>query len=258
MALPRPMSLEDIKLMEIAGRITGETLSLIGKYIKVGISTLELDAIAEDYIKSKEAIPTFKGYNGFQHSICASIDEVVVHGIPSNEQKLEAGQIISIDCAATYKGFVGDSAVTFAVGEISDEKKRLLKITEEALFKGIEQAIEKNKIYDISRAIQKHCEENGYSVTRELTGHGIGRKMHLAPSIPNFVPSLLEKRIMPNEKLINGIGLAIEPMVHLGKKEVYVAKDKWAVITRDKSPAAHFEHTLIVNGKEPIITTLRY
>jgi methionyl aminopeptidase len=256
MGLPKSMTLEEIKLMEIAGRITAETLTLVGKNIKVGITTLELDRIAEDYIRTKDATPSFKGYQGFEYSLCISIDEVVVHGIPS-ERKLEEGQIVSIDCGATYQGFVGDSAVTFPVGKISEEKQKLLKITEEALFKGIEQAIERNKVYDISRAIQTHCESNGYSLTRELTGHGIGKKMHLKPSIPNFVPPLLERRTMPNEKLINGIGLAIEPMVHLGKKEVYTGNDKWAVITRDHNPAAHFEHTVIVNGKEPLIMTLR-
>ena len=252
----KPMSLEEIKLMEKAGRITADTLSLVGKNIKVGITTLELDEIAEDYIKTNDAIPTFKGYQGYEFSLCISIDEVVIHGIPS-EQKLVEGQIVSVDCGATYKGFVGDSAVTFPVGKISDEKQKLLTVTEEALFKGIEQAIEKNKVFDISRAIQTHCEANGYSLTREMTGHGIGKKMHLKPSIPNFVPSLLERRTMPNEKLFNGMGLAIEPMVHFGKKDVYVAADKWAVITRDNSPAAHFEHTIIVNGKKPLIMTLR-
>jgi len=252
----KPMSLEEIKLMEKAGRITADTLTLIGKNIKVGITTEELDNIAEDYIRTNDATPSFKGYNGYGFSLCISIDEVVVHGIP-NERKLEEGQIVSVDCGATYKGFVGDSAVTFPVGKISEEKQRLLTVTEEALFKGIEQAIEKNKVYDISKAIQNHCEANGYSLTRELTGHGIGNKMHLKPSIPNFIPSLLERKSIPNEKLINGIGLAIEPMVHLGKKEVFVLKDGWTVCTRDNTPAAHFEHTVIVNGKEPIIMTLR-
>ena len=252
----RPMNLEEIKLMEIAGRITAETLVLVGKNIKVGITTLELDKIAEDFIRSKDAIPTFKGYNDFKFSLCISIDEVVVHGLPS-ERKLEEGQIVSIDCGATYKGYVGDSAVTFPVGNISNEKQKLLKITEESLFKGIEQVVERNKVFDISKAIQTHCESNGYSMTRELTGHGVGRKMHLKPSIPNFIPTLLERRTLPNEKLINGIGLAIEPMVHLGKKDVYTADDKWSVVTRDHSPAAHFEHTVIVDGNKPLIMTLR-
>jgi methionyl aminopeptidase len=180
------MTVEEIKLMEIAGRITADTLTLVGKNVKAGITTFELDKIAEDFIRTKDAIPTFKGYQGFEYSLCISIDEIVVHGIP-NGRKLEEGEIVSIDCGATYKGFVGDSAVTFPVGKISEEKQRLLTVTEEALFKGIEQAIERNKVYDISRAIQNHCETNGYSLTRELTGHGVGKKLHLKPSIPNFV-----------------------------------------------------------------------
>lgn len=256
MGLPKPLSKDDVKLMEIAGRITADTLTLIGKNLKPGITTLELDKIAEDYIRSKDAIPSFLGYNGFKHSLCISVDDVVVHGIPSG-RKLKEGEIVSVDCGATYKGFVGDSAVTFAVGNISEEKQRLLEITEQALFKGIEKAVKGNKVYDISRTIQEYCETNGYSLTRELTGHGIGRKMHLEPSIPNFVPPLLHRKNMPNEKLINGIGLAIEPMVHLGKKEVYTGDDKWSIYTRDHSPAAHFEHTIIVNDDSPIILTLR-
>jgi methionyl aminopeptidase len=256
LGLPKPLSGDEIKLMEIAGRITADTLSLIGKNIKAGITTLELNEIAEDYIRSKDAIPSFLGYNDFKYSLCISVDDVVVHGLPSSK-KLEEGQIVSVDCGATYKGYVGDSAVTFAVGKISEEKQRLLEVTEQALFKGIEKATKGNKVYDISRAVQEYCEANGFSLTRELTGHGVGKKMHLEPSIPNFVPPLLQRKNMPNEKLINGIGLAIEPMVHLGKKEVYVGNDKWSVHTRDGSPAAHFEHTIIVNDNSPIILTLR-
>jgi methionyl aminopeptidase len=256
MPVQKPLNVEQIKLMEQAGRITADTLTLVGKYVAVGITTLELDKIAEDFIRSKNAIPTFLGYNNFPNSLCISVDEVVVHGIPNNIP-LEEGQIVSIDCGATFGGFVGDSAVTFAVGNISDDKKKLMKITEEALFKGIEQAVDKGKVYNISKAVQDYCESFGYSLTRELTGHGVGKRMHLDPAIPNFVPPLLQRRNLPNEKLFNGMGIAIEPMVHLGKKEVYIGQDKWAVVTRDHSPAAHFEHTLIINGNKPIITTLR-
>lgn len=256
MGLPRPLSISDIKLMEIPCRIVSDTLTHISKYIKHGIETKELDRIAEDFIKTRNAEPAFKNYNNFPSTLCISIDEEVVHGLPS-ERKLVEGQIVSIDCGAKCNGFVGDSAVTFPVGNISDEKKKLLKVTEEALLLGIAQAVDKAKIYDISYAIQTHCEKNGYSLTRELTGHGIGRKLHMEPAIPNFVPSLLQKKIIPNKKLINGLGLAIEPMVHLGLKETYLAKDKITVITRDGSPAAHFEHTIIVNGQSPIILTLR-
>ena len=252
----KALKLDEIKQMEIAGRIVGDTLSLIGKYIRPGIETLELDKIAEDFIRSKNAIPAFKNYNGFPYTLCISIDEEIVHGFPST-RKLEAGQIVSVDCGAVFNGYYGDSAVTYPVADISDEKKRLLKITEEALFEGIKQAVNKGKLYDISRAIQKYCENAGYSLTRELTGHGIGKRLHLYPSIPNFVPPLLARRELHNVKLENGYGLAIEPMVHMGAKECYTDSNGWSVITRDGSPAAHFEHSVIVNDNSPIILTLR-
>ncbi len=252
----RPLKVDEIKKMEVAGQIVAETLKLIEKNIRVGVETLELDSLAEDFIRSKNAKPAFKNYNGFPYTLCISIDEEIVHGFPS-KRKLEEGQIVSIDCGAEIDGYFGDSAVTFSVGKISEEKQRLLKITEESLFAGIEKAVNRGKVYDISSAIQKHCENAGYSLTRELTGHGIGRKLHMFPSIPNFVPPLLRRTELPNAKLLNGMGLAIEPMVHLGMKECYTAEDKWTVITRDKTPAAHFEHTVIVNDNKPLILTLR-
>lgn len=252
----KPLNSSDIQLMEVACRIVADTLELISKTIKVGIETIELDKIAEDYIRSKNAIPAFKNYNGFPNTLCISIDEEIVHGVPSN-RKLEEGQIVSIDCGAIIHGFVGDSAITCPVGKITKEKERLLKITEESLFKGIEQAVDKGRVHDISQAIQIYCERNGYSLTRELTGHGIGKRLHMEPPIPNFVPSLLQKRSMPNIKLVNGLGLAIEPMVHLGAKGSFLAADKQTVVTKDKSPAAHFEHTVVVNGNSPLILTLR-
>jgi methionyl aminopeptidase len=221
---PKPLTNDEIKKMENAGRITADTLLLIEKYIKQGITTLELDSIAEDYIRSKNAIPTFKGYSNYSHTLCISIDECVVHGVPSS-RKLQEGEIVSIDCGVTFDGFIGDSAVTYPVGEISDEKQKLLKVTEEALFIGIEQARHRNKVFDISRAIQTHCEANGFSLTRDLHGHGVGRRLHQEPSIPNFVPSLLQRVSLPNSKLFAGLSIAIEPMVHLGKKEIYVSSD---------------------------------
>jgi methionyl aminopeptidase len=254
--MPKPLSSEQIKLMEKAGKITGDTLTLLGKYVKPGITTRELAQIANDYILSQNATPTFYQYNGFDGYICTSVDDVVVHGIP-NDTPLIEGQIVSLDCGATYNGYVGDSTVTYPVGQISPEKQRLLKITEEALYKGIEQAINGAKTYDIARAVQEYAEAAGYSLTRELTGHGVGHRLHLEPAVPNFIPSLLERRRMPNAKLYDGLGIAIEPMVHLGKKEIYVDADGWTTHTRDGSPAAHFEHTIIVNGNKPIITTRR-
>lgn len=249
---------EELKGIEIACRIVAETLTLVGKNVKPGIETIELDRIAEDYVRSKNARPAFKGYgdpkNPFPGTLCISIDEVVVHGVPGN-RKLKTGEIVSIDCGAELNGYYGDSAVTFAVGEISDEKKRLMKVTNESLMLGIEKAVSGNKVYDISRTVQEYAESNGYSITRELFGHGVGKKLHEEPSIPNFVPSLLNRNVFPNAKLFDNMTLAIEPMVHQGAKEVVTGNDGWTVSTVDGLPAAHFEHTVIVrNGKAEILT----
>jgi methionyl aminopeptidase len=253
-------SLEEIRLIEAACRIVAETLSLLEKYVKPETETLELDAIAEDFIRSNDARPAFKGYavdgKYFPNSLCLSIDEEVVHGLPG-KRKLKEGEIISIDCGAEKNGYFGDSAVTYPVGNVSDEKRRLMKITEEALFQGIEKAVAGNKIYDISRAIQTYVESNGYSVTRELVGHGIGKQLHEEPPVPNFVPPLLHRTKYPNIKLTSGMALAIEPMVHQGRKEVVTAMDGWTVVTVDGLPSAHFEHTVIVSDNKPIILTLR-
>ncbi|NLO19283.1 MAG: type I methionyl aminopeptidase [Ignavibacteria bacterium] len=250
---------EEIKKIEKACRIVAETLQLLSKYIKPGISTLELDEIAEDYILSKNAIPAFKGFKSdnlvFPNTLCVSIDEEVVHGIPSKNRHLKEGQIVSVDCGCSIEGYFGDSAYTYPVGKVSEEKEKLMRVSEESLMLGISQAINRNKVYDISRAIQEHCEKQGYSLTRELSGHGIGKNLHEHPSIPNFVPPLLQRNSFPNEKLLTGMALAIEPMVHQGQKEVYLALDGWMVYTADKKPAAHFEHTIIVDEDKPIILT---
>eukprot|EP01107_Rhizomastix_libera_P009850 TRINITY_DN26044_c0_g1_i1.p1 TRINITY_DN26044_c0_g1~~TRINITY_DN26044_c0_g1_i1.p1 ORF type:complete len:268 (+),score=-26.82 TRINITY_DN26044_c0_g1_i1:252-1055(+) len=251
---------EDIKLMEISCRIVADTLSHLKSYVKPGVETIELDKIAEDFILSKGGRPAFKGYRvgreTFPYTLCISVDEVVVHGMPGS-RKLKEGEIVSIDVGAEKNGFYGDSAVTYPVGKISEAKERLLKVTEESLFKGIAQAVENNKIYDVSRAIQEHCEKAGYSLTRELVGHGIGKRLHEEPPVPNFVPALLHRNRFPNVKLQTGLAIAIEPMVHMGKKEVATLKDGWTVVTQDGTPAAHFEHTIVVNKNEPIILTLR-
>lgn len=257
---PNIKTKQDIILIEKACRIVAETLKLLEKYIKPGIETRELDMIAEDYIMSKNAIPAFKGFTSdkkvFPNTLCISIDEEVVHGIPS-ERKLKDGEIVSVDCGVKLNGYYGDSACTYIVGNISEEKRKLLEVTEKSLYLGIEQAIQNNKVYDISRAIQLYVEENGFSVTRELVGHGIGRKLHEEPYIPNFVPHLFQRSSYPNTKLLNNMALAIEPMVHAGGKMVYVKDDGWTVVTADNKPAAHFEHTIIVNGSKPEILTLR-
>lgn len=253
-------SSDEFKFFEKANRIVAETLSKLQNVVKPGITTLELDAIAEDYIRSQNARPAFKGYgnskNKFPSTICASVNEVVVHGLPSN-RPLEEGEIISIDVGAEYKGFYGDSAITCLVGQVDDEKVRLVERTEAALYKGLEMAISGNKIYDIARAIQQYVESFGYNVTRELVGHGIGNKLHDEPPVPNFVPLLLHRSQYPNVKLQKGLALAIEPMVHMGGKETLQADDGWTIFTKDRKPAAHWEHTIIVDNGKPIIMTLR-
>ena len=253
-------SSDEFKFFEKANRIVAETLSILQKAVKPGITTLELDKIAEDYILRQDAKPAFKGYgytkNRFPATICASVDEVVVHGIPNNKP-LEEGQILSIDVGAEYKGFYGDSAITCLVGEVSEEKKLLVVRTEEALFKGIEKAITGNKVYDVARAIQEYVENFGYNVTRELVGHGIGNKLHDEPPVPNFVPLLLHRNQFPNVRLQKGMAIAIEPMVHMGGKETIQCDDGWTIITKDRRPAAHWEHTIIVENGKPIIMTLR-
>lgn len=258
--LPVPYIKTDAEViaLEKACRIVAETLSTLTKYMKPGVSTLELDQIAEDYIRSKNANPSCKGYRWGRHvfpaTLCTSVNEEVVHGIPS-DRKLVEGDIITCDCVADINGFFGDSAVTYAIGEISEEKKKLMRITEEALFLGIEQAIDGNKLYDICAAVQKHCENNGCSVTRELVGHGIGREMHEEPAIPNFLPPLLYRKSYPNVKLAKNMALCIEPMVHAGAKYTKEMPNGWTFVTADGSPAAHFEHTVLVdNGKARILT----
>ncbi|MFA6570670.1 MAG: type I methionyl aminopeptidase [Bacteroidota bacterium] len=250
----------EISKIEKACRIVAETFNEVEKYMQAGITTIEIDRIAEDFIRTKGGIPAFKGYGDkdmpFPNTLCISIDKEVVHGIPG-KRKLETGQIISVDCGCLLDGYYGDSAVTYKVGEISEEKKKLLEVTEKSLFLGIEQAKSKNKVYDISRAIQEYVEMNGFSVTRELVGHGIGKNLHEEPPIPNFVPPLLHRSKYPNVRLESGMTIAIEPMVHAGSRFVKTARDGWTVYTADGKPAAHFEHTIAINEGNPIILTLR-
>lgn len=256
MPIPKPLTNKEIDLMKAAGKLCGQTLSMLKEYIKPGISTNKINKIGEEYIRSNNGIPTFKGYNNFPFALCISVDECVVHGFP-DDIPLQDGQIVSIDCGVTLDGWIGDSAYTYPVGEVSSDIKQLMKISEEALYLGIQQANRGNNVYDISKAIQEYCEAAGFSLTRELTGHGVGKQLHQEPSVPNFIPPLLKRRILPNAKLFNGLAIAIEPMVHFGLKDIYIGSNKWAVITRDHSPAAHYEHTIIINENEPIITTLR-
>lgn len=233
--------------------IVAETLQLVKKSVRVGITTKELDLIAEDYILTKNAKPAFKGYsqgdgNPFPATICSSRNCEVVHGIPS-KTTLNDGDIISIDVGVNKNGFFGDAALTVAVGNISPVVQKLMDVTEKSLYLGIDEAIENRRLHNISNAIQSFVEENGFSIVRELTGHGVGKRLHEDPSIPNY-----GKRDS-GPKLKNGMTLAIEPMVNMGKKEVVVGYDGWTVLTKDGLPSAHFEHTILVtNGKPEILT----
>ncbi|MGB9772058.1 MAG: type I methionyl aminopeptidase [Candidatus Kapaibacteriota bacterium] len=251
---------EEIKLIEQACRIVAETLAILEKYVKPGTETIELDKIAEDFILSHNAVPAFKGYRvdnkEYRHTLCISIDEEVVHGIPGT-RVLREGEIVSLDCGVKKDGYYGDSAVTYPVGKISEEKERLLKVTQKALELGIEAAVEGNKVYDISRAIQTYVEANGYSVNRELVGHGIGKRLHEEPPIPNFVPPLLARRQYPNMKLLSNMTIAIEPMVNMGDYKVVTKEDGWTVATADGKPSAHFEHTIVVTKDKAIVLTYR-
>ncbi len=244
---------KEIDFIRESCQIVAETLQLVKSYVREGVTTLELDKIAEDYIRSQNAVPAFKGYSqggsaGFPATICASVNEEVVHGIPS-DRVLRNGDIISIDVGALKNRYYGDGALTVAVGEISEEKKRLMQVTEESLMKGIEAAVAGNRIGDISAAVQRHVESNGFSVVRELTGHGVGRLLHEDPQVPNF------GRAHTGAKIKNGMTLAIEPMVNAGTHRVNVADDGWTVYTADLKPAAHFEHSIaIINGKPEILT----
>lgn len=244
---------EEIELLRENNILVSRTLAEVGKHIKNGVTTKRLDEIAEEYIRSHGAVPAFLGYNGFPATLCVSVNENVVHGIPSEKVTVRDGDIVSIDCGTIMHGFVGDSAYTFAVGEVSPEVEKLLRVTKEALRKGAEQAVAGNRVGDISAAIQDHVEAQGFSVVREMVGHGLGRHMHEEPQIPNY-----GKR-GSGPLLKKGMVLCIEPMINLGKKEVVFEKDGWTVRTSDRKPSAHFEYAVAVtpNGVD-ILTTFEF
>ena len=243
---------EEIELMRESNRLVGMTLGELSKHIRPGVTTLYLDKIAEEFIRDHGAIPTFLGYNGFPNTLCTSVNENVVHGIPNNKP-LQDGDIVSIDCGTLKNGFCGDSAYTFCVGNVSEEVKKLLRTTKESLYKGIEQAREDQRIGDIAYAIQSYCEKRRYSVVRELVGHGIGREMHEAPEVPNY------GRPGTGPLLQNGMCIAIEPMINQGSKNVVFEDDGWTVRTKDRKPSAHFEHTVAIrNGKADILSTFEF
>ncbi len=241
----------EISLMLVANQMVAEILSDVRRAIKPGVTTWELNKLAEDHCTRKKVRPAFKGYRGFPGSLCVSVNEQVVHGIPSRKVKLKNGDIISIDFGVEYKGYHGDSAITVAVGNISPEKRRLLEVTKRSLELGIEQAVVGNRISDISAAVQNYVESENFSVVRQFVGHGIGTALHEAPEIPNFVQRGRSPRI------VEGLVLAIEPMVNLGTHEVKVLKDGWTVVTADKKASAHFEHTVAVTKNGPLILSSR-
>ena len=239
-------SKNEIEMISKSCQIVADTINMLTEFVVPGCLISDLDKKAEDFIRSKGARPAFKGYMGFPSTLCVSIEDAVVHGIPG-DKLLEDGQIVGIDCGAELNGYYGDHAKTFSVGEISNEKEKLMKVTEQSLYKGIEKAVPGNYVGDISHAVQKHAESNGFSVVRELVGHGIGENLHEEPQIPNYGP--------PNQgyKLHSGMCIAIEPMINLGSKEVYTSKDGWTILTSDGKVSAHFEHTIAIMEDGPVI-----
>ncbi len=238
----------EIEIMREAGRIVAEALSITKEIAKEGVTTEELNTRLEKYVLQKGGNPVFKGYRGYPKSICTSINEEIVHGIP-DQRKLCDGDILSVDIGVEYRKYVADAAITIPIGEISEEVENLLKVCEEALNKAIEVACTNNKLSEVSRSIQNHVESQGFSVIRDYTGHGIGRQMHEDPQIPNFVSKELLKA---DEILLQGMALAIEPMICAGKYDTEVLENRWTVVTKDRKLSAHFEHTVVVteNGAE--------
>jgi len=238
----------EIELIREACKIVSATLSALKDIVKPGVTTKELDKLADEFVRKSHAEPAFKGYRGYPASLCTSINEVVIHGIPSNT-KLKEGDIIGLDIGVFYKGYYGDAGITLPVGEIDDEKQKLLKVTEEALYEGIDKATQGNRLYDISHAVQEWVEKNGFSVVREFVGHGIGKSLHEDPPIPNFGSE------GKGPRLKKGMTLAIEPMVNAGTHKVKILKDKWTAVTLDGKPSCHFEHTIAITDSYPEILT---
>jgi len=244
---------EEIELLRENNMLVSKTLAEVGKHIRPGVTTLELDRIAESFIRDHGAVPGFLGYNGFPNSLCISVNEQVVHGIPSERTVLREGDIISVDCGTVMKGFYGDSAYTFAVGVVSPDVRKLLDVTKEALYKGVAQVRVGNRIGDIGSAVQEHAEKNGFSVVRELVGHGLGRNMHESPEVPNYGargrgPLLKE-----------GLVICIEPMINQGSRYVVFERDGWTVRTRDRKPSAHFEFAVaLTKDGVDVLTTFEF
>ncbi len=239
---------EEIERMRAANQIVAEVLELLRSKVAPGVSTHELDRVSEQCCRDLGAVPAFKGYYGFPASLCASVNEEVVHGIPSRKRVLRDGDIISLDFGALYQGFYGDAAITLPVGRISERRALLLQITEESLYKGIEQAVAGNRIDDISRAVQEHAEAAGFSIVRQYVGHGIGTQLHEAPEVPNY-----RAGGKSSPRLLEGMVIAIEPMVNMGVYQVKTLDDHWTVVTEDRQPSAHFEHSVAITAAGPSI-----
>ena len=239
---------EEIELLRQSNLMVSKTHAAIVEFIKPGVNTLKLDQIAEEFIRDNGGVPGFLDYHGYPNSLCISINDQVVHGIPS-DYILQDGDIVSVDCGVYMNGYHGDSAYTYGIGKITENDKKLLRVTKESLYKGIEQSVVGNRIGDIGFAVQNHAETNGFSVVRELVGHGVGKNLHEKPEVPNY------GRRGRGPKIKEGLTIAIEPMVNMGKKEIVQAEDGWTISTRDGFSSAHFEHSLaIVNGKADILS----
>ena len=248
----RPKTEEEIALMRENGILVSKTLAEVGKIVAPGVTTLELNRVAETFIRDNGAVPSFLGYDGFPYSLCISVNDVVVHGFPS-DYVLKEGDIVSVDCGTLYKGYNGDSAYTFPVGEVDAETRKLLDVTKESLYKGIEKAVAGNRTGDIGHAVQTYAESFGFSVVRELEGHGIGKHMHEGPGVPNY------GRKGFGQRLVDGMTICIEPMINAGLRNVYLAKDGWAVRTSDRRKSAHFELTVVVRkGQAELLSTFDF
>jgi len=243
---------EEIELLREANLLVARTLAEVAKLIRPGVSTLELDRVAETFIRDQNAVPGFLGYHGFPNTLCTSVNEQVVHGIP-NKKPLKEGDVLSVDCGTLLKGYYGDSAYTFCVGEVKPEVKALLDATKESLYKGIENAVEGKRLGDVGFAVQNYVESRGYSVVREMVGHGVGKNLHEAPEVPNY------GRRGNGVKLKSGMVIAIEPMINLGKRNILQEDDGWTIRTVDRSVSAHFEHTVAVRkGKADILSSFKF
>ena len=239
----------ELAIMREAGRISAMALKVAGEAVEPGVSTWEIDRVARKYIESQGAVPSFLGYGGFPASACISVNNVVIHGIPSKRQIIKAGDIVSIDIGAMFEGFNGDNAYTFPCGDIAPQAQRLLDATRESLYEGIKQAKAGNRLGDIGSTVQRYVEARGYSVVRDFVGHGVGAKLHEDPSVPNYGTPGRGVRLLP------GMTIAIEPMVNQGRHEVQVQKDGWTTVTRDGKLSAHFEHTVAITPDGPVILT---